>query len=392
MVTKNSGFYGVFWTISLVCGTIYGGDDKPSSLVNAVQKRYYVIHRLEGAVERLMKGYQRICHHCSSPLEKEFKTVQALWHSCITYRSIMNDAQTRELSTHLVVLYEALLKACGSCPANLSIVRQSSKDVLADIDLLDAAGKGMFDKINPQLASEIMFNEEAQPASLAARDAEPDDHFFEGLDDTYKKGDFVVNTVVRFYVIKRIFDAMKTLKKIGACGEDRWRTMLPLLATMDNRSTAARECIDRLRKEQTLEPLETFWDAMISYRYIGDSHVIRECLIIMVHLYQVFIKYVAPSVAPSEPASSEQIMDLYTSISSLPLPELLLLIDELTEQSTALISVYHEGKQQGWQALCKQYWWVPPIAIVGCASLYLRVKKLLGHATFRTEMLAHSHG
>lgn len=312
-----------------------------------------------------------------------------LWQDCLAYKSIMDDAHTRELLIHSIVLYDALLKTYGSngkaCHERSTGVHQSIGDLLEHIDSLAARSRELLGTTRPNFSSQMLFpdlQQEVLFANESEHGVEPDDTLFQALDTAYQRGEFVVNTTVRFYMLQRIARSVDGVLELYSCLCPGCHAALAHCAANGMKSSAARECVERLKSEQSLEPLNTLWKSLCSYRYIGDSYVIRECLIIVVQLYQLLMRYITPETA-QQTVSEEEIMSLYTSISSLPLPELLSLLDELTEQSSAFVTVYQQGVHQGWKATLKQYWWVTPVVIAGCASLYLRVKKLLGHTSFR---------
>lgn len=401
MATKKGLFIYVFalnglCSIFFCCATQLSNDavkkDDALSFVNAVQKRYYVIRRLESSFETLMASYQKFCGpcvKCGCSLDAELKRVNRLWQDCVSYKSIMDDAQTRELLMHLVVLYDALLRTCGAtgtCHTRSMGALHSISDLIEEVDLLAFRSKTLPGAaLRPYFSLQMLFPDSYQEvffAHEAEQGVEPDDTLFERLDAAYQQGEFVVNTTVRFYMIQRIAPSVDALLALGSHLKPGYRDALALCGSFAMKSPAARECVERLKTEKSLEPLKVFWQNIGAYRYIGDSYVIRECLIIVVHVYQLLMRYLSPEIAQIE-ATEEDVMSLYTSISSLPLPELLSLLDELTEQSSTLVTVYQQGVTQGWKSTLKHYWWVPPVLVAGCASLYLRVKKLLGHTSFR---------
>jgi hypothetical protein len=106
-------------------------------------------------------------------------------------------------------------------------------------------------------------------------------------------------------------------------------------------------------------------------------------LLIVVQVYKVFMKVLVPHQEQAE-AEADKVLDVFTTISSLPLPELFMLLDELTQQSLSIITSIHQGTKPEWKILFKQYWWLPPVVVAGCATLYLRIKHLLWHPQYRT--------
>jgi len=388
--------------------------DNTLTFANAVQKRFYVIRRLGGSVERLLGYYQELCceqcvreteqRKCS--LERELFQVRSFWHDCLAYKHIMSDTHTRELLVHLIVLYEALLKIDGNgvsfvlqqkheCSASDDFLqkdpikrlsKQGIDELLDRVDALVATGRGLLSQkphgltapLLPEFNDEYLFGQndvhESDEASWQALDA-----------SLLKQGDFLLHTTLRFYVVQRLAGPMEQLAK-QALSKDAVLCVCALLPSLEKlQSRVMRDCVQKMCTQGSLQPLFMLWDSIGSYRYIGEPYLIRELLLIVVQVYQLIMKAVAPQLEQNE-IQEEHVLDVYSSIASLPLPELLLLLDDLTQQSASVVSVYQQGVAQGWKAVVKEYWWVPPIMLAGCASLCLRMKRFFGQSHYRDSL------
>lgn len=379
--------------------------DTVLTFVNLVQKRYYVIRRLEGAVDHLLSRYGAVCgKNRGCLLERELSLVNSFWQDCLSYKHIMSDRHIRELLAHLIVLYDGLLKICGK-ESGLAITREAfSKrglgELLDTVDVLSAMSRDLCAShpLDENSLRESLLGEKIpgwQPLGLKSSElphffflernegeepaaAEPDG---EVLGGAYRSDDFLVNTTLRFYLLQRLAVPIEQLSKI-ACSSNAACLCAQLPPVDSFQSQPVRECLQKIGTELSLQPLLKLWERVSSYRYIGDPYLIREMLLIVVQVYKVLMKFIVPSQEQVE-VQDEQVLDVYTTISSLPLPELLMLLDELTQQSSSVIAAYQEGTALGWQATFKHYWWVPPVMIAGCATLYLRIHKLLWHPHYR---------
>jgi hypothetical protein len=427
------------------------------TFVNLIQKRYYVIRRLEGAVDHLLLHYGFLCgqnrddtprggesrariyqnslqsgRNCrdgkdkswknqgcdyrgSSPqeglhrgclhqgclhqgclhrgcsLERELSLVNSFWQDCLSYKRIMSDTHIRELLAHLIVLYDGLLKVNGK-DSGLSTTRDTfSKrgldELLDTVDVLSAISRSLFASKNftlNALTVPLLFFPDMVDEPTVEKPAvdEPDGEILKVLDGTYSNDDFLVNTTLRFYLLQRIAVSMEQLSK-STSSKDVSLVCSQLPSIDSFKSQHIRECLQEIDAEGSLQPLLKLWESVGSYRYISDPYLIREMLLIVVQVYKVFMKVLVPHQEQAE-AEADKVLDVFTTISSLPLPELFMLLDELTQQSLSIITSIHQGTKPEWKILFKQYWWLPPVVVAGCATLYLRIKHLLWHPQYRT--------
>jgi len=187
-------------------------------------------------------------------------------------------------------------------------------------------------------------------------------------------------------MIQRLHSSLASLAKF-ALGKDVSRVCAQLvskdvLSVDDLVSPVMRDCVQKMHAEGSLEPLFVVWEGVGSYRYIGDSHLIKELLLVAIQVYRLVMKMVAPK-QEQDAVQVEQVFDVYNTIASLPLTDLFLILEDFAQQANAAVDVYQQSSMQGWHATVKQYWWVPPVAIAGCVSLYLRVKQFLNRPQYR---------
>jgi len=475
--------------------------NKALIFVNAVQKRYYVIQRLEEAVDHLLSCYGSLCGQTGDDfkaivcrecgLKKELLLVTTFWHDCLSYKRIMTDNHIREFLIHLIVLYDALLKVCGKGAGlvvahekdslekdslekdslenffrenfsqeifsriNYSRVNFSRKgldELLDTVDRLAATSKSIFDAkfsvsspcgskffgskffgskffgskffgsksysskplsltqqnvpslselrdlegrgnaflgeaVSAAITNELFFisSTAGEPTAEEPTAGEPDGELFQALSDTYRKDDFLVKTTVRFYLLRRVATSLERLSLLAR--NTTISAVCSQLPPVDAfQSAVMRECLHAMVVEGTLQPLFTLWESIGSYRYISDPYLIREILLIVVQVYKMAMKLLVPS-QEQEAVQADQVIDVYNAISLLPFPELFELLDELTQQSLSIATVYQEGTVLGWKAALKQYWWLPPVMMAGCATLYLRIKHIFSQPHYRQSSL-----
>jgi hypothetical protein len=76
--------------------------------------------------------------------------------------------------------------------------------------------------------------------------------------------------------------------------------------------------------------------------------------------------------------TAEDIIELYSTIATLPIPEMLNSLDSLVEDLIEIIEKYELDTAMSWTQWFKKYWWVPPVII---SSLVINF--LLNHRTAR---------
>lgn len=59
------------------------------------------------------------------------------------------------------------------------------------------------------------------------------------------------------------------------------------------------------------------------------------------------------------------VIALYSQISSLPLPELLDLLDQCLAKLNAALQVYQTTSTISWTQIVGKYWWIPPVILIG---------------------------
>lgn len=94
----------------------------------------------------------------------------------------------------------------------------------------------------------------------------------------------------------------------------------------------------------------------------NDEVLIREHVSALCLVYKQWLQKVAFKNENNN-TMVNNVMSLYGKISELPIPQLLFLLDQMTEQMTDIFNMYEHNDGSSWGHWLKKYWWVPPTII-----------------------------
>lgn len=110
------------------------------------------------------------------------------------------------------------------------------------------------------------------------------------------------------------------------------------------------------------------WNDLKNYRYIHDELLIKEFSILVAYiLHQGTL-----NCFYSDQNNKEQIKKMYVfkSLHTMPIEEVLDILDMLVEEITKFFEIYQLGSDLTWKVWIKKYWPVIPFA---CAALGIRI-------------------
>ena len=95
----------------------------------------------------------------------------------------------------------------------------------------------------------------------------------------------------------------------------------------------------------------------------NDELFIREEVAALCGVYRQWLQKIGIKNAATN-SLINNVTALYFKISELPIPELLKLLDEITEQVTEIFNAYEHEHGTTWGQWLYKFWWVPPTVIV----------------------------
>lgn len=329
--------------------------------VKVVQKRYYLVHRLEKPMRFLMDFYESIQQNnqfnfwhlmaqrkpkelilpigisaqfqhpavkkCMKTLEEEhnIRAIHSLWSDLLSYKFIENELFVREAIIAIVVLYKAV------------------------ISMVTKEGQG-------QKAENVKSWEEMYDNF---------DSILNLLDESYDKGDFVITNNLRYYHIQRLLKSIVILTQVNT------RYLNPLwdcLVQTINKNNisfkheAVQRCLDSILETESFEPLFGLWHHFMAYRFANDSLFLQEFVALEYMLYRKLIDCLRVSVGKANP-TADDIIELYANIATLPIPEMLNSLDSLVDDLIAIMEKYELDTTLSWKDWLIKYWWVPPVVL-----------------------------
>jgi hypothetical protein len=338
--------------------------------VKMVQKRYYLVHRLEKPMNFLIHSYQALIQQKSAfdfyawfqdglskgasfkqdatiqfthpaiikyakELEKGLLTssIKNLWSDFLSYKHIDDEQFVREAIVIVMIMYKALIVEFNS-------IHVEKKSVFALFK-----GEKDFNK------QEIYDNFHS---------------IIDILDESYKQEDFVITNNLRHYHIQRLLKSIAILTKVDT------QYLYPLWDCLTNtihnnaiqfHHAAVQECLSLILKTKSLEPLFGLWRHFRAYKFINDSLFLQEFVTLEYILYRKVIDCLKIVVA-KKPLTAQDLEELYSSIAALPVPEMLNSLDTLVEELIVIMEKYELDSTMSWTQWLKKYWWVPPVVCV----------------------------
>jgi len=365
--------------------------------VKLVQKRYYLVHRLEKPIKSLLKFYEMaqkkqhftlwdffehhhhkhalikpgaseqfkhpIVKHYMREIEQksDIQAIHKLWSDFFSYKYIESDLFVRETIVAIVLLYKDIM---------LQLLAQHMSD--------DKCSQGCM----AENRSRDTFADENIDESLEVINESEDlyDNFHSMLnllDESYEEADFVINNNMRFYHIQRLFKSIIVLSKLMTKHEKYNKKYSPDFTQLPFENAAIVFYIDKMKQTQSLDPLFRLWHCFVSYKYIDDAIFLKEfvTLLLLVHK-QIIVDF--NSVVLKEAPSPQELIELYEQIASMPISDLLNSLDVVVDQCIEIIEKYELDSSMSWKAWFKKYWWMPPVVVTSViVNFFLKTKSSL---------------
>lgn len=340
--------------------------------VKRVQKRYYLVHRLEKPISFLIEFYKSeakknllnlwsfiqpnlhkdilipagVSEQFQHPLVIKYMkalevqhsahVISGLWSDFLSYKYIEDELFVRETIIAIMIVYKALA-------LNLTPVVQKNSFIFdTEIPAIEKNGMGGKKELYDNFHSILNL-----------------------LDESYDKEDFVITNNLRHYHIQRLLKSIIILTKVNA------QYLYPLwdclIQTVNKHSIsfkheAVQGCLESILRTKNLEPLFDLWRHFMAYKFADDSLFLQEFVALEYMLYCKLIDCLRIVTLKDVP-TTEDLIELYASIATLPIPEMLNSLDSLVEELIEIMEKYELDTAMSWTQWFKKYWWVPPVVI-----------------------------
>jgi hypothetical protein len=381
--------------------------------VQLVEKRYYLIKRLEGPMATLFlahkyfssKPEKRIfkesldrifdCDQFRHPLvrasaqavqqHQTLEPCRKIWRDFLSYRHLEDQSFVRETITLVLMLYNNLLQHLKFGRDTLfvskpkSITKTWTDWIFGNNEHTRGANVQDYDLIHALVAGDYT-------SSSVCPDAECEtvqDNFkaIAGLLDESEHHDMVLNNIMRFYHMQRLTKPMYLFSALSAKRGTAINLHTVSIPAIFKHELII-QCIEQMKQSGTLQPFFKLWKRLATYDFIEDRVLLQEFVRLMIILYEQLIVSTRESVDNDARIASQatvgDMMQMYEKISTLPIADLLTLLDEMSDRYEYIVQEYEfSNKTLSWSDWLKKYWWAPPVIIVSFALVVLRHSKSL---------------
>lgn len=403
---KYYGFSGIFVTVFL-CN--YLSATTSQTMVTAIEQRRYMIKRLEKTIATLVEAHKKkvsvrlekdtakdfkdpIVHRAFVAIERTQSVVPfyTLWSSFLAYQFIDNKEFIKEILTAILLLYKDLI---------LSLQKNGSEQkwLLQSIDTHTQKSDDTIGEFLPMLADADVAHDqykvlcattdcyELNAVLVSSHTLEPvyptdSLHSIEenigtvnNLLDEDEMDTIATDNTMRFYYIQRLLKSMFILS--------RQKYTIPFVfdETIFNslRSPALKKCLDELVTQKSVVPLFNVWSTITAYDFINDTNYVREFVLVACLSYQQILNMTTSS-SDTKAVHAQDVLAMYEKLATLPVAELLDLLDDVVEQYDTLAQQYAlKDSSLTWKQWFEKYWWSAPIMVSSFAATLLKHAKVL---------------
>jgi hypothetical protein len=335
--------------ISTLCFGIpcYGfeiNDKLINPFTREVYYRYYLIKRCEDPIQILTthkKLWSMIDFDQLSTAQIEHVEIQdkiraiqhshaiepfiELWHQMNTHRHIYDESFHKDFIKLIFVLYKSLEQPSHKNPDTIAL----------DVSTLSSLEKMLrvIDKKIDTIRANTKNKELPAYKFIDAKQVTTDD------------------IALNYYLIQRLD---KSLQILSTTKDAVLASLLneptdPALCIGDVNFSHERinYCLSQILIRKNIEPLLLMWQEFIRFRHTGDTHFLKEMLMMLFAVYKdlLLVKFNQESEQLIT-AEMSTILDLYEHIHELPLDEILHAIDLTTDKLLLLQSMDKKGKAQ----------------------------------------------
>lgn len=387
------------------------------SMITAIEQRRYMIKRLEKTIATLIEAHQKrapnnlagttryfrnqLVQNTFVAMERTHSAVPfyTLWSRFLAYQFIDNKEFIKEILTAILLLYKDLILSLQKnyvCDEQLLLsidahIQKSHDDSLRDVlPLLDTAQAAhahykatCMSQDCYELNKILIWPHILQPfyddaSSHSVEETIGTIHHL--LDEDGVHNISVYNTM-RFYHIQRLLKSMFILShKKGALEFTFDDAIINSLSC-----PSIQACARSLVAQKSVVPLFSVWSAITSYDFINDINHVREFVLITCLAYQQMANVLVNS-SDTKSINPKDVLAMYEKLATLPVAELLDLLDDVVEQYDTLAQQYAlKDSSLTWKKWFEKYWWSAPIMVSSFAATLLKHAKVLLFSTNTTQ-------
>lgn len=381
--------------------------------IQLIQQRYYLIKRLQKAVDTLTSSYtykkkikgdaRSLVKHipqmkhaaCKKTLtdmiqKKTMAPFYTLWNDVLSYKYIASKDLVRELLTIILLLYKDLIASTQKYQTGPESVRQiknidafleetsdhsDPSRALSLTQTIYTYYKSIDQDKDKELASILTTPHTVPAVHPAAGRQTVEQHLTDVhnlLDPNTLTCDMATVNSMRFYYIQRLLKSMFLLslkqRDMSICLTDDAISSLFTCSWVKN-------YMKQVLQEKNFDPLFRAWSQVTTYDFIDDDFKMKEFI---ASTYVIYYCRVHHGKLGTERERRNDLLLMYDTLSTLPIPELLDLLDDVVEQYDILAAEYAlKDSSLSWTQWLKKYWWTTPLMAGSLGLTLLQHRKLL---------------
>lgn len=379
--------------------------------VHDVQRRSFMTMRLKGPVGLLLRwsklhgakrsgetkvplldrGITHCFEHeevklCVQMIEESDSIVPfyKLWTSCLSYKYLDSDTFMREIITVILMLYKSVLISnlqgaeredllvradhycaklleSGSPKAQMHEAQQLISDMSRSLYKTDMALTELYHHYSDTLKDIPSYRDGLIGYGQAGNIKDSFTVIAHLLDESNDVSDFVIDNNVRFYLIHRMLKSLYLLSRASS-GDHSVMHCCDFASCLHDEffhHAYVHACALEIKKQNSIKPIFVLWEHMVSYDFIEDDIFMKDFIGLVMYVCQylcVPIEREGRSLV-----AFNEMLAMYEKIESLPLAELLDLLDVVVDQFGDVVEQYELNGTLTWSAWIAKYWWAPPI-------------------------------
>ena len=397
-----------FVTLFMFCVCAQASCQTSESMITAIEQRRYMIKRLEKTIATLAEAHQkRIPNHLAAtryfrnPLVRgAFVAMEhtqsvvpfyMLWSRFLAYQFIDNKEFIKEILTAILLLYKDLilsLQKTYACDEQLLLSidahiqkthDDSARDVLPLLDTAQTAHEyykaTCISQDCYELNKILIWPHTLQPFydDASSHSVEATIGTIHHLLDEEGVHNISVYNTMRFYHIQRLLKSMFILSHKKGVIEFTFDDAIINSLTCPSIQACARALV----AQKNVVPLFSVWSAITTYDFINDINHVREFVLITCLAYQQ-ITNVLVNESDTKAVHAQDVLAMYEKLATLPVAQLLDLLDDVVEQYDTLAQQYAlKDSSLTWKQWFEKYWWSAPIMLSSFAATLLKHAKVL---------------
>jgi len=389
----------------LVVGSSWSQKNSASDLVTAIEQRYYMIMRLKRPIATLVEAHQKrtfvyvtqnahlfknpVMHRTFVAMERTQSATPfyTLWSYFLSYKFVEDKEFIKEMLTAILLLYKELILALRHDSLSdqqliqsidRRIALQGDTDYVPTLDELNKVClqyKALCPTPDCHELNDALTSHHAIPALSSTPLSDSIEEQIGTVHNLLDQDDMDTisrDNTMRFYYIQRLLKSMFRLS--------RHKNLIPFVfddAVINELACPSLGlCIKELVERKSVAPLFRVWSQITAYDFIQNTHYIREFVLVTCLVYKQMVVAMTPEPEVKAPTPKDVLM-MYEKLATLPVAELLDLLDDVVEQYDTLAHHYAlKDSSLTWKQWFEKYWWSAPIVVGSFISTLLKHAKL----------------